>query len=97
MDHLKNINDRLANIEAMLLTSKTVLTFEEAAIYTGLSRSYLYKKTAQADIPCFKPGGKVLYFNRTELDEWMMQNRKATRDDLDQKANNYLMVKGGVK
>jgi len=97
MDTLKEINGRLAVIEALLLTSKTVLTLHEVAIYTGLSKSYLYKLTHTGGIPCYKPNGKVLYFNRVEVDEWMMQNKKVTREELDQAANNYLMVKGAVR
>ncbi len=97
METLNLINERLANIEQMLLTSKTVLTFDEAALYTGLSKSYLYKLTSTGGIPCYKPGGKVLYFNKTELDEWMLQNRNLTSEELETKANTYLAVKGGAK
>jgi excisionase family DNA binding protein len=97
MVELQKINERLANIEAMLLSSKTVFTFDEAATYTGLSKSYLYKLTATGGIPCYKPNGKVLYFNKAELDNWMMQNRKATSEELSIKANTYLAVKGGGK
>lgn len=97
MEYLKEINGRLANIEAMLLSSKTVLTFDEAATYTGLSKSYLYKLTHSGGIPCYKPKGKMLYFNKVELDEWMMQNRKVTASELDAKANTYLMQKGGAR
>ncbi len=97
METLQRIDERLANIEAMLLSTKTVLTFDEAAIYTGISKSYLYKLTSTGGIPCYKPNGKVLYFNRTELDGWMMQNRKATSDELETRANTYLAVRGGGK
>jgi excisionase family DNA binding protein len=95
MDNLKQIDDRLANIETMLLNTKTVLTFDEAAIYTGLSKSYLYKLTSNRGVPCYKPGGKILYFNRAELDAWMMQNRRATDAELETQANTYMVVKGG--
>lgn len=97
MDALTQINGRLANIEAMLLSSKTVLNFDEVATYTGLSKSYLYKLSSQGVIPCYKPTGKVLYFNKAELDEWMLQNRKVTASELDAKANSYLMQKGGAR
>ena len=97
METLKIIDERLANIESLLLSSKVVLTFDEAATYTGLSKSYLYKLTSTGGVPCYKPNGKVLYFNKTELDSWMMQNRKATSLELETKANTYLAVKGGAK
>ncbi len=50
------------------LTSKKVLTFDEAAKFTGLSKSYLYKLTSQQRIPFFKPTGKLVYFDREELE-----------------------------
>lgn len=95
MENLKEINQRLENIEAMLLMQKTVFTFDEAAAYTGISKSYLYKLTSSGGIPCYKPSGKMLFFNRVELDQWLMQNRKATSEELETRANTILAVKGG--
>jgi hypothetical protein len=43
---IQNIEARLSNIENLLIGTKEVLTFDEAAIYTGLSKSYLYKLTS---------------------------------------------------
>lgn len=97
MEYLQAIDERLANIETMLLTTKTVLTFDETALYTGLSKSYLYKLTSSGGIPCYKPSGKILFFNKSELDDWMLQNRKATTLELETKADTYLALKGGVK
>lgn len=97
LEFLVGIEARQKNIEELLLSSKAVLTFDEAAKYTGLSKSYLYKLCGSTGkIPCYKPSGKVLYFNRTELDAWMLQNRKATREEIGIKANTYLAV-GGPK
>jgi excisionase family DNA binding protein len=95
MDNLHLINQRLENIETMLLMQKTVFTFDEAAAYTGISKSYLYKLTSTGGIPCYKPSGKMLFFNRVELDQWLMQNRKATSEELETRANTILAVKGG--
>ena len=41
----KEILNRLKTIENQLYATKDVLTFVEAANYTGLSRSHLYKLT----------------------------------------------------
>lgn len=95
---LKMIDDRLRNIEALLLSQKTVLNFEEVAAYTGLSKSYLYKLTSTGGIPCFKPQGKHIYFSKLEIDSWLLQNRKATNDELESQAANYVTLKsGGVR
>lgn len=53
----------------------------EAAILTGLSLSHLYKLTSTNGIPCYKPTGKAIYFNREELEAWMLRGRKATAED----------------
>jgi excisionase family DNA binding protein len=95
--NLENINDRLSNIEALLLSQKTVLNFEEVAVYTGLSKSYLYKLTCSGGIPCYKPQGKHIYFNKAEIDQWLLQNRKATTKELDNQAATFVTLKNSVK
>lgn len=56
------------------------------AIYTGLSKTYLYKLTASRKIPCWKPFGKMLYFKRSELDAWMLQHPIKTDEQLEAEA-----------
>ena len=93
MEILKSIDDRLRNIEALLLSKKTVLNFDEVAAYTGLSKSYLYKLTCSGGVPCFKPQGKQIYFNKQEIDNWLLQNRKATTKELDNQAATLVTLK----
>ena len=96
MEHLQSIDDRLRNIETLLQSQKTVLNFEEVAAYTGLSKSYLYKLTSSGGIPCFKPQGKHIYFNKQEIDSWLMQNRKATTRELDSKAATFVTLQKSI-
>ena len=97
------LEQRLATVEQAVqmagLTSKEVLTFDEASQFTGLSKSYLYKLTSGQKIPHYKPAGKMCYFNREELQQWLMQNRVSTRDEIVGKAQNYCMTnkKGGKR
>jgi excisionase family DNA binding protein len=97
MDNSKSIDDRLRNIETLLLSQKTVLNFDEMAAYTGLSKSYLYKLTSSGGIPCYKPQGKHIYFNKQEIDQWLMQNRKATKSEIEAEAATFVTLKGGSK
>lgn len=98
MENFKSIDDRLRNIEAFLQSQKTVLNFEEVAAYTGLSKSYLYKLTCSGGIPCYKPQGKHIYFNKQEIDQWLMQNKKATTKEIDNQAATFVTLrKGGAK
>jgi len=94
---MQEINDRLSHIEALLLSQKNVLTFDEVAEYTKLSKSYLYKLTSSGGIPCYKPNGKHIYFNKQEIDQWLLQNRKATTKEIDNQAATFVTLKNGSK
>ena len=76
--------------------TKEVLTSDEAAVYMCVSKSYLYKLTMRKQIPHYKPMGKMCYFNRAELEEWLQQNRCATDAELSQKAAGYCQRKGAA-
>lgn len=76
--------------------TKEVLTSEEAASYMGISRSYLYKLTMRREVPHFKPTGKIVYFNRVELEQWLQNNRVTTVDEARGQAEAYCR-RGGVR
>lgn len=77
-----------------IFTTKEVLTSDEAAQYMDISKSYLYKLTMRGEIPHYKPMGKMCYFNRLELEQWLQQNRVASSTEITDAANRYCM-KGG--
>ena len=80
--------------ERVIFTTKEVLTSDEAARYMGISKRYLYKLSMNRVIPHFKPMGKVCYFNRKELEEFLQSNRVSTAAEISGKAQSYCM-KGG--
>ena len=94
MDYKQSIDQRLNKIEDLLLSQKTVLNFDEVAEYTGLSKSYLYKLTSTGGIPHYKPTGKKIYFDKKEIDEWLLRNKKLSHDEIDNKAESY--IAGGL-
>lgn len=86
---------KLEEIENLILDQnllqKKVLNMEETSRYLGLSVSHLYKLTSADTIPYYKPNGKRLYFNREELDTWLLRNRSVTKEELESKAANYIL------
>lgn len=70
------LEERLQQMEKLLLTNKNVLTFDEACDYTGISRSYMYKLTASGKIPHSKPSGKLIFLNRDRLETWLLANHR---------------------
>lgn len=86
---LSTIIERLDRIENMIRTNKTVLTIDDAAEYTGLSRSYLYKLTAKGEIPFSKPRGKLIYFSKEKLDQWLLSNKRKSNEEIKKEALEY--------
>lgn len=80
-----------------IFCTKEVLTSDEAAKYMGISKSYLYKLTMTGQVPHYKPMGKMCYFNRQELEQWLQSNRVSTSEERNQRAQAYCMKKGGAR
>jgi excisionase family DNA binding protein len=93
-EEYKQLDDRLQRIENLLVLNKTVLNMHEAALLTGLSLSYLYKQTSTGGVPCYKPTGKAIYFNREELEAWLLRGRKATAEEIETAACTHVTMKG---
>jgi excisionase family DNA binding protein len=85
------ILERLDRLEKLLVGHKEVLTFDEACDYTGISRSYLYKLTASGKIPHSKPNGKMLFFEKKKLVDWLLQNKRKSHQDIEAEALAYTM------
>lgn len=96
-----NIIEKLNSIEKLIVEQQTmqkqVLNFNETCKYLELSQSHLYKLTSTGAIPHYKPNGKKIYFNRPELDQWLLRNRIESQDEIEQQAANFLISKGKIK
>jgi excisionase family DNA binding protein len=95
-----NIIEQLNRIEKLLMEQQTmqkqVLNFKEACTYLELSQSHLYKLTSTSAVPHYKPNGKKIYFQREELNNWLLRNRMNPLDEIEQQAADYLIKKGRV-
>ena len=87
----KTLEMRVFELEKMLFLTKDVLSFDEASIFLNLSKSYLYKMTSGNLIPHYKPQGKMLYFEKTELEAWLRQNPIKTKAQIEQEAQSYTL------
>lgn len=81
-------------VEEYSTSPKEVLTSKETARYLGISMSYLYKLMMRRLIPHYKPMGKLCYFNRNELIQWLQSNRVETECGISERAMAYCR-KGG--
>ena len=69
-----------------VLGAKTALTMNDVVLLTGLSKSHLYKLVWSKKIPYYKSdGGKMTYFNKQEIEDWLLAYRVPTEDEHKQK------------
>ena len=81
-ERLKTLQTSLTAVEDKLFLLKPYLDTQEAAVYLGISVSYLHKLTMQRAIPFYSPVGRRLYFKREELDEWIGHERHASSEEM---------------
>ena len=81
---------KIEELERQSILSKEVLTLEEASQYLQLSKSCLYKMTANKEIAHYVPGGKKIYFRRTELDNWIFNSKVTSVSEFNQGIESYL-------
>lgn len=91
---MESIQQQLERIENLLigqnLLKKQILTVKEAAKYLGQSVSSIYKLTSKKEIPFYVPNGKMIYFRREELDEWILEGEVSSTSDLESEIEEYL-------
>lgn len=58
---------------ATLLQSKDIYNMDEACLFLGVTKCYLYELVRKKKIKYFKSGGgKLTYFKREDLENWML-------------------------
>ena len=72
---IEELQKRLDAVEDILDNTKEVLSVEEAARFMNIARSSLYKMTSDRSIPFYRPNGKMIYFEKADILEWIRKNR----------------------
>ena len=87
---IADLQKRVETLEDMLDAGKEVLTVEEAAKFMGMARSSLYKMTSDQPIPFYRPNGKMIFFEKTDILSWIRKNRVSSREEIDEQARLHM-------
>ncbi len=77
--------EKISNSERGLMTTA------EVAQYLGVKPSYLYKMMMRRAIPYYKPGGKLCFFSRDDLDAWLTSIRIKSQSEIESDAARYIV------
>ena len=87
------ILDKLNNIETAILELSTAaqkpFDLTAAAEYLNISKSHLYQLTCRGLIGHYKPAGKRIYFDKSDLDDYLKRNRVRPQWEIEAIAANY--------
>jgi excisionase family DNA binding protein len=72
--------------------AKEVLSFKETLAFLDISSSTLYKLTHKRAISFYKPGGKLIYFKKADLMNWILQNRQPSNEEIKNQVFNSLNI-----
>lgn len=87
---MQELSDKLDRIsQYTLIAAKSVLDLNEAALFTGFSVGHIYRLTSKKQIPHFKKSRK-LYFKKNELEDWMLENKITSSNDISSRAATYV-------
>jgi len=95
LDRLNRIEQQLKDLKITTIQEvaaqpvKQLMNVPETAEYLDISSSKIYKLTSTMEIPHMKLG-KLLYFRKEQIDEWLLKNRVKTRAEIEEEANTYV-------
>lgn len=75
----------------MVIGSKSVLDTREVAMMLNLSESRVRHLVSERNIPHYKQG-RLIYFKKSEIEEWQLQQRIPTNEEMRKKAVNYTAI-----
>lgn len=87
---LQDLSNQLGRVERLAtISAKPILDLDEAVLFTGFSKGHLYRLTSERQIPHYKKNRK-LYFKKTELEAWLLEEKVLTNAELDSRAATYM-------
>ncbi len=81
-------NEKIMNLNKNEISSidqdhshKEILNVYEASLYLRIAKSTLYKLTSARKITHYCPQGKLIYFKKSDLDQFLLKNKQETVEE----------------
>lgn len=83
INFIHQVREAIRNqFDELKVYSKTLLSVKDLSKYLDISEGYIHKMTHNREIPFYKPNGKKLYFKRDEIDQWVINSKVLTQEEL---------------
>jgi excisionase family DNA binding protein len=94
---LSRLDEIQASIRDLKQASEKPMTLDEAATYLHASKSHTYQLTSKGLVAHFKPSGKKIFFRKSDLDAYLLRNRKASESELEHAAADHIVQSMGQR
>lgn len=71
---MESVLKELREIKNLLALQKEILTLDEFCSYAGISKHQAYHLTSENKIRFYRPHGKLIYFDKEDVKEFLLQN-----------------------
>jgi len=71
MDLNEQFKDLRDEIKKVQIQSKNVFNVDDLSEYSGYSKDHIYRMISLKELPCFRPSGRKLFFNKIDVDNWL--------------------------
>ncbi len=85
-EEVKQLKHRMTILEDVALKNKEILNLEEMAVLLGYKKGTLYQLTHLNAIPFSRPNGRLIFFERSRILEWL-RNHEVPMDEIFMTAN----------
>jgi excisionase family DNA binding protein len=89
----EEILKELREIKAILSFQKEIWTLEEFCNYTGYSPAHVYHLTSKGKIEFSRPTGKIIFFEKEKVIEFLKKNPVVAKQQLEDFARKQLLKK----
>ncbi|WP_010259839.1 helix-turn-helix transcriptional regulator [Treponema primitia] len=66
------------------------LTIDQASEFLNFKKSYLYKLVCSGKVPCYRPGGKRVFFKLSDLKEYVYRHRQSADYEIKEEAERII-------
>lgn len=84
LEKLNNQISELIQVQRKAITGYDYINVNELSKLLGESPQTIYNRVHQKQIPYYKPGGKVLLFKISEIEEWIKSGRHSSIEEIRQ-------------
>ena len=68
--------------QVAILAAKEVLSVKDVSLLTGMKESYIRKLVEQSKLPHYRPMGKKIYFEKSDIYSFLRTNRVPSAEEI---------------